>query len=180
MKDKILDIAILPDQFENQKESVKVSIRGWIQNVRKMGKKLFLVVRDGTGYIQAVVSQQNYTGNNLEEVMQLFRESSVIVEGSLKQDKRAPFQGLELQVSHVKILGQSSPDIESEYRPDSNPDVLMDKRHLVIRGPATSNILRFRSILTQAFRNYFFKRGSVELHAPTLVQTEVEGGSTLF
>lgn len=180
MKDKIIEIERLTEYFKDDKTDIQVSIRGWIQNVRKMSKKHFLVIRDGTGYIQSVISQQNYLGNNFDDVIELFRESAVIVTGKLRKDKRAPYQGLELQVSDVHILGLSSPDIESEYRPDSNPDVLMDKRHLVIRGPDTSNTLRIRSFLTQNFRNYFFKRGSVELHTPTLVQTEVEGGSTLF
>ncbi|OLS25935.1 MAG: Asparagine--tRNA ligase [Candidatus Heimdallarchaeota archaeon LC_3] len=180
MKDKIIDIVELPELFKKEKEIPEVSIRGWLQNIRKMGKKLFLDIRDGTGYIQGVISPQNYKGDNFDEVSGLFRESSVIVTGSLKQDKRAPFIGIELQATKVEIIGVSSPDIESEYRPDSNPDVLMDKRHLVIRGQGTSNILRFRSILTQAFRNFFFNRGSFEVHPPTLVQTQVEGGSTLF
>ncbi|MFW9927982.1 MAG: asparagine--tRNA ligase [Candidatus Thorarchaeota archaeon] len=180
MVEEYLNISKLENYIKKQKDGKEIKLRGWLQNVRKMGKKIFFVLRDGTGFIQAVVSPQTYREDNIDEVAGLFRESSVIITGVLKEDKRAPFMGLEIQVFTLIVIGYSSPDIESEYRPDSNPDVLLDKRHLVIRGPVTSSILRFQSLLTQAFRNYFFSRGSVEMHTPTLVQTQVEGGSTLF
>ena len=180
MDSKHIRIADLPVFMQTSKEPPIVSIYGWLQNVRVVGKKVFYVIRDGSGFLQAVASPQEYKGDNFDQLGNLFRETSVEVQGKIKPDSRAPFLGLEMSLFQLNVIGLSSPDIESEYRPDSTPDVLMDKRHLVIRGQKTSNIIRVKSIVTQALRNFFYSRYCVEVHPPTIVQTQVEGGSTLF
>lgn len=180
MDSKYMRISDLPLLMQTSKDPPIVSICGWLQNVRVVGKKVFYIIRDGSGFLQGVASPQDYKSDNFDQLGNLFRETSVEVQGKIKSDSRAPFLGLEMSLFRLNVIGASSPDIESEYRPDSTPEILMDKRHLVIRGQKTSNILRTRSIVTQALRNFFFSRNCIEVHPPTLVQTQVEGGSTLF
>jgi asparaginyl-tRNA synthetase len=87
---------------------------------------------------------------------------------------------LEIQASSINIISRSSPEIEHEIRPDSGVDLLLDKRHLVLRGDRTRKILLFRAETLRAFREYYYSRNFIEVTPPTIVQTEVEGGSTLF
>ncbi|MHA2109719.1 MAG: amino acid--tRNA ligase-related protein, partial [Candidatus Hodarchaeales archaeon] len=78
------------------------------------------------------------------------------------------------------VIDYASPELEYEIRPDSGPQVLLNKRHLVLRGEQASNIMRFRDTVTRSFRKFFFLRDFVEVTPSTIVQTQVEGGSTLF
>jgi len=78
------------------------------------------------------------------------------------------------------VISYALPDLEHEIRPDSGVQVLLDKRHLVLRGEQASQIMRFRDLITRSFREFFFSREFVEVTPSTIVQTQVEGGSTLF
>eukprot|EP00184_Porphyridium_aerugineum_P000847 CAMPEP_0184699640 /NCGR_PEP_ID=MMETSP0313-20130426/5841_1 /TAXON_ID=2792 /ORGANISM="Porphyridium aerugineum, Strain SAG 1380-2" /LENGTH=530 /DNA_ID=CAMNT_0027158759 /DNA_START=41 /DNA_END=1633 /DNA_ORIENTATION=- len=162
-----------PIRDENQ----RVLLQGWVHRLRWDGKKLmFIELRDGTGFLQAVLA------NDLcmtTDAITLNREASVSLWGTIHKDARAK-GGMELHCDYWELVGPSPSDIESILTHESNPDILLNNRHLVIRGTKASTILRMRSIITQCFREHYFDRGCVELFPPTLVQTQCEGGSTLF
>ncbi|MFW9915376.1 MAG: asparagine--tRNA ligase [Candidatus Thorarchaeota archaeon] len=157
-----------------------VKLRGWIHHIRKQGKLFFLVLRDSTGLIQAVLKPGLTNEASLDEIRDLARESVIELEGKIREDPRAPYAQMEIQVSSINIISRSSPEIEHEIRPDSGVDLLLDKRHLVLRGERTRKILLFRAETLRAFREYYYSRNFIEVTPPTIVQTEVEGGSTLF
>ncbi|KAA8493528.1 Asparagine--tRNA ligase, cytoplasmic [Porphyridium purpureum] len=155
----------------------RVMLQGWTHRLRWESKKLlFLELRDGTGYIQAVMS-----GNlcMTKDALMLNREASVSLYGTVCSDERAK-GGMELHVDYWELVGSSPAEIEMILTHESNPDILLNQRHLVIRGTKASAVLRMRSIITQCFREHFFANDYVELAPPTLVQTQCEGGSTLF
>ncbi|PWI48805.1 asparagine--tRNA ligase [Candidatus Heimdallarchaeota archaeon B3_Heim] len=158
----------------------QVSVRGWLHHVRRQGKLTFLVIRDNTGYIQSVVKPAS--GEAATTVAsKLTRETAVTAQGVVKEDKRAPYSGLELQINNISaVIDYASPELEHEIRPDSGPQVLLNKRHLVLRGEQASDIMRFRDMMARSFRKFFFLREFVEVTPSTIVQTQVEGGSTLF
>merc|ERR1712087_703008 len=86
----------------------------------------------------------------------------------------------ELEVDYYEVVGASSAEVNNIVNDDANPQVQLDQRHWVIRHERTSIMLRMRCYLTQAFRDHFYAKGMIEVTPPTLVQTQVEGGSTLF
>jgi asparaginyl-tRNA synthetase len=128
-----------------QHEGQSVTIRGWLYNLRESGKLLFPIFRDGSGTIQGVVPKNAVPPEVFDAVKSLTQESSVIVEGKVRADKRAP-GGYELDVSNVQVL-QRVP--EDEPFPISlkehGVDFLMDHRHLWIRTPRQAAILRVRA-----------------------------------
>ncbi|VDP87068.1 unnamed protein product [Echinostoma caproni] len=159
----------------------RVRIFGWAHRIRRQGRTLmFIILRDGTGFLQCVLS------NDLcrtVEAIQLSTESTIVVYGMINQvpeGKAAP-GNVELQADYWELIGKApAGGVEDVCNADSDVDVLLDNRHLVIRGDKSSRILRAVSIITGAFRAHYHDRGYVEVHPPTFVQTQVEGGSTLF
>jgi len=112
----------------------------------------------------------------------LKREATVSISGILTlppPDKKVPGR-FELQADYWELIGPSSADLENTLNTDANVDQLLDQRHIVIRGTRTSSILRLRSVLMKGFRDHYYDRGYAEVTPPTLVQTQCEGGSTLF
>ncbi|XP_069166967.1 asparagine--tRNA ligase, cytoplasmic isoform X2 [Procambarus clarkii] len=161
--------------------SKRVKVNGWVHRLRRQGKNMmFIVLRDGTGFLQTVLTDklcQTYEGVILNT------ESSVTLYGTLQEvpeGKEAP-GGHELQVDYWELVGDSpAGGTEAEINTLSNPDVQLDKRHLLIRGENTSKVLRLRSILMKAFVDHYSDRGYEWVSPPTMVQTQCEGGSTLF
>lgn len=89
--------------------------------------------------------------------------------------------GHELHVDYWVLIGAApAGGAESILNEEAHPDVQLDNRHILIRGENTSKILKMRSVVMQAFRSHYFERGYCEVTPPTLVQTQVEGGATLF
>src|SRR5207245_3666443 len=136
-------------------EGQSVTIRGWLYNLRESGKLLFPIFRDGSGIIQGVVAKNAVSAEIFDAVKGLTQESSVIVEGKVRADKRAP-GGYELDVSSVQVL-QRVP--ENDPFPISlkehGVDFLMDHRHLWIRTPRQAAILRVRAGIIKAARDFF-------------------------
>src|ERR1044071_7933255 len=125
-------------------EGQAVTIRGWPYNLRESGKLLFPQFRDGSGIIQGIVPKNAVSPEVFEAVKTLTQESSVIVEGKVRADKRAP-SGFELDVANVQVVQRVPESSPYPITPkDHGTDFLMDERHLWIRTPRQSAILRVR------------------------------------
>jgi asparaginyl-tRNA synthetase len=163
-------------QFEGQ----SVTLRGWLYNLRESGKLLFPIFRDGTGTIQGVAHVKSVLAEVFETLKGLTQESSVIVTGKVRADKRAP-GGFELDVEGLEVV-QRVP--ESDPYPitlkEHGVDFLMEHRHLWIRSPRQSAILRIRAEIMRAAAEYFDSNGFIRTDPPILTPAACEGTSTLF
>ncbi len=161
-------------------EGQNVTIRGWLYNLRESGKLLFPQLRDGSGVIQGIVPKNAVSPEVFEAVKGLTQESSVIVEGKVRADKRAP-GGYELDISNVQVV-QRVP--ENDPYPISlkehGVDFLMEHRHLWVRTPRQAAILRVRAEIIKAARDFFDERGFTLTDPPILTPAACEGTSTLF
>jgi asparaginyl-tRNA synthetase len=161
-------------------EGQRVLVQAWAHQIREQKKLVFLELRDGTGFVQAVLDGQVAQAF---VSLALHRETSVHVFGKLVRPpptNKAKWDGLELQCDYFEVIGPSSEELENALNPDAGPDVMFDQRHIVIRGEKTSAYLKIRSFAMWAFRSHFFERGYSEVTPPTLVQTSCEGGSEVF
>ena len=161
-------------------EGQSVTIRGWLYNLRESGKLLFPQFRDGSGVIQGVVPKNAVTPEVFEAIKTLTQESSVIVEGKVRSDKRAP-GGYELDVANVQVV-QRVP--ESDPYPitpkEHGTEFLMEHRHLWVRSQRQASILRVRAEISKAVRDFLDDRGFTLTDPPILTPAACEGTSTLF
>ncbi|KAJ3021238.1 hypothetical protein HKX48_008943 [Thoreauomyces humboldtii] len=166
---------------EHRGKRVKVS--GWVHRHRSQGAALmFIVLRDGSGYLQCVLSGK--LCQSLDAVT-LMRESTVTIYGVLEavpEGKTAP-GGHELRADYWEIIGKApggEEAFDNKFNVNTSPDIMLDQRHLVLRGETASSVLKMRALVLRAFREFFDSRKVLEVTPPLMVQTQVEGGSTLF
>jgi asparaginyl-tRNA synthetase len=161
-------------------EGQSVTIRGWLYNLRESGKLLFPQFRDGSGVIQGVVPKNAVAPEVFEAIKTLTQESSVVVEGKVRADKRA-HGGYELDVAGVQVI-QRVP--ESDPYPitpkEHGTDFLMEHRHLWVRSQRQASILRVRAEIIKAARDFFDERGFTLTDPPIITPAACEGASTLF
>src|SRR5437016_2506895 len=157
-----------------------VTIRGWLYNLRESGKLLFPQFRDGSGVIQGVVPKSAVAPEVFDAIKGLTQESSVVVEGKVRADKRAP-GGYELDVTDVQVV-QRVP--ENDPYPISlkehGVEFLMEHRHLWVRSTRQAAILRVRAEIIKAARDFFDERGFTLTDPPILTPAACEGTTTLF
>jgi len=155
----------------------EVTLKGWLYNKTDKGKLQFLLVRDGTGIIQALVFEDDVSPEVFEAAKTVTQESSLIVTGTVRADKRAP-GGYELAVNDVEIvqLAEDYPITPKEH----GVDFLMDRRHLWLRSPRQHAILRVRAEVVRAIRDWLDSHGFVNLDTPILTPSSCEDTSTLF
>ncbi len=157
-----------------------VTLRGWLYNMRQSGKLLFPIFRDGTGTIQGIVPKAAVSEEVFERVKSLTQESSVIVTGSVRADSRAP-SGFELDVANLEIVHLvPAPDPFPISHKEHGTDFLMEHRHLWMRTPRQSAILRIRATIMRAAQEYFDTNGFIRTDPPILTPAACEGTSTLF
>src|SRR6202046_5382183 len=161
-------------------EGQTVTLHGWLYNLRESGKLLFPIFRDGSGTIQGIVPKAAVTPETFETVKGLTQESSVVVTGKVRADKRAP-GGYELDVEHVEVLQRVPEDDPFPISlKEHGTDFLMEHRHLWVRTPRQAAILRIRAEIIKAARDYLDDNGFVLTDPPILTPAACEGTSTLF
>jgi asparaginyl-tRNA synthetase len=155
----------------------EITIQGWLYNKRGSGKIAFLIVRDGSGLVQGVVVKQEAGAEIWEKVGKLTQESSLKITGIVKEEPRA-VGGYEMQVSRLEIVhvAEEYPITPKEH----GVEFLQDRRHLWIRTPRQAAILRIRSEIEHAFRDFFYQRDFVLADAPIITPAACEGTTTLF
>jgi asparaginyl-tRNA synthetase len=158
-------------------EGEEVTVKGWLHNRRSSGKIHFLTVRDGSGFIQAVMSKAAVGEDLFKAVDHLSQETSIIVTGTARADKRAP-SGYEIDVKGVEVVGASHdyPITPKEH----GVDFLLDRRHLWIRSERQQAILRIRHEIINAVRDFFNNRGFILADTPIFTPAACEGTTTLF
>ena len=161
-------------------EGQSVTIRGWLYNLRESGKLLFPQFRDGSGIIQGVVPKNAVPPEVFDTIKGLTQESSVIVEGKVRADKRAP-GGYELDVANVQVLQRVPETDPYPITPkEHGVEFLMDHRHLWLRSQRQAAILRVRAEIIRAARDFFDSNGFTLTDPPILTPAACEGTSTLF
>ena len=158
-------------------EGQTVTIRGWLANRRSSGKIHFLQIRDGSGFIQAVMSKAAVGDEAFATADHLSQESAIAVMGLVRSDKRAP-GGFEIDASHLEVVSAAH---EYPITPkEHGPEFLLDRRHLWIRTARQHAVLRVRHEVIDAVRDYFNSRGFILADTPIFTPSACEGTTTLF
>lgn len=155
----------------------EVTVQGWLYNQRSSGKIMFLIVRDGTGLVQGVVVKKEIGEEVFAEAKKLTQESSLKITGIVHAEPRS-VGGYEMLVSSIEIV-----TIAGEYpitHKDHGVEFLAERRHLWIRSLRQMAILRIRSEIEHAFRDFFYHRDFVLADAPIITPAACEGTTTLF
>ncbi len=154
-----------------------VEIRGWVYNKRSSGKVRFLLVRDGTGILQTTVFGADEKHPLFLKFDELTQESSLIVRGRVREDKRAP-GGYELMLQDIEII-QVARDYPIALKEHTTP-FLMEHRHLWLRSRKQHAVLQVRAEVIKGIRNFFDDRGFRLMDTPILTPSACEGTTTLF
>lgn len=165
------------DKFVGQ----EVTVNGWVYNRTDKGKLVFLLVRDGHGFIQCVAFKNDLDAEVFDQLMRLPQESAVIISGSVRADPRAPGipGGYEIGVKQVEIIQQANEDYPMALK-EHGVDFALDHRHLWIRMPSQWAILRIRATVISAIREWFDTNGFINMDTPILTPAACEGTTTLF
>lgn len=161
-------------------EGQAVTIRGWLYNLRESGKLLFPQIRDGSGVIQGVIVKSQVSPELFDTVKNLTQESSIIVTGTVRADKRAK-GGYEMDVTDVQVVQKVPENDPYPITPkEHGTEFLMDHRHLWVRSLRQAAILRIRAEIVKAARDFFDERGFTLTDPPILTPAACEGTTTLF
>ncbi len=159
--------------LDGQHTGKSVTIRGWIYRKRESKSIIFLVVRDASGIIQCTLKRGSPSWAVAEK---LTVESSVKLDGDVKQDKRAPM-GYEISVDHLSIIGLAE---TFPITKDKSEEFLRDVRHLWLRSQKMNRIMKVRSKVLKSTHDFFRKEGFFEVSPPMFISGACEGGATLF
>ncbi len=155
----------------------EVTLRGWVMTTRSSGKIAFVVLRDGTGYLQCVLAKKEVDADVWETYRQLTQETALAVTGTVRADQRSP-GGVELTVSGLAVLG---PSADFPISPKEHGTAfLFEHRHLWLRSRRQVAIMRVRHEVVQAIRDFFYERDFILVDTPILTGAIGETAGTLF
>jgi asparaginyl-tRNA synthetase len=154
-----------------------VLLKGWVYQKRSSGKIRFLVLRDGTGFLQCVAGVKDLSPESFEAIDKVTAESSITVRGTVRKDDRAP-GGFELGLTEFEVIHLAA---EFPIQPkEHGVEFLFDNRHLYLRSRTPHAALSVRNELVQSCRDFFYERDFVLIDSPILTPNACEGTSTLF
>ncbi|KAF7714524.1 Asparagine--tRNA ligase, cytoplasmic [Penicillium ucsense] len=167
---------------ESDTPGTRVRVLGRVHRMRAQKDYVFITLTDGYGYLQCIL-----TGDLVKtyDIMTLTLETSIAIHGEMRAvppKQHAP-NDRELHADFFTIIGRAAGDkeaITTRVAPDADPQTLYDNRHLVLRGETSSSVMKVRAATLRAFRKAFEENRMLEVTPPAMVQTQVEGGSTLF
>lgn len=170
------DFVKVKDIVSGKHNNQSVKIRGWVYRQRSSGSIAFVVVRDSTGTIQCAVKKGAVPDKAFDAAKGVFLESSVMLEGMVKADPRAP-GGYEIGATDFETIYQGEP---FPIAKDQSVEFLLDTRHLWMRSQRLTAIMKLRDYITRYLRLFFFEKEFYELTPPIITKAACEGGSTLF
>jgi asparaginyl-tRNA synthetase len=155
----------------------EISLKGWLFNKRSSGKIRFIILRDGTGYLQCIYFKGSVTEEIFNLADRLGQESSIEVKGKVKAEPRA-VGGYELDATGLKVISEAHdyPITPKEH----GVEFLMDNRHLWLRSSRQVAIMKIRHRIVKAIRDFFDERGFTLMDPPIITPAACEGTSTLF
>jgi nondiscriminating aspartyl-tRNA synthetase len=156
----------------------RVRVRGWVQAVRDQKRVQFVILRDESGLVQAVLPKEEPPSELNEAISTLAAESSVTVVGTLVADERVKLGGVELRLESLHVDGAS--EHELPIAADSSLDKRMDWRYLDLRRPDRRLIFEIQTTVEHAMREFWRAQGFIELHSPKLMGSASESGAELF
>ena len=157
-----------------------VEIAGWLYNIRKSGKIVFPLLRDGTGIMQGVAVKANLDEALFETLKNLTQESALILRGKLRAEQRAP-GGYEMDVEGAEIVNRVPESDPYPITPkEHGPEFLMDHRHLWLRSKRQHAVIRVRHAVIKAVRDFFDSHGFTLVDTPIFTPAACEGTTTLF
>jgi asparaginyl-tRNA synthetase len=159
----------------------EITIQGWVYNRTHKGKLVFLLIRDGYGFVQCVVFKNDVDGEVFDEISRIPQESSVVITGVVRADERAPGipGGYEIGVKEVEILQKAGDDYPMALK-EHGVDFALDHRHLWVRMQSQWAILRIRATVIKAIRDWLDDNGFLNMDTPILTPAACEGTTTLF
>ncbi len=167
--------------IENIKKFQKkeVSLKGWIKNVRSSGKIAFIILRDGTGFLQCVAVKNEMSEENYSLVKDLLYEDTVEVSGVVKSSPKAP-GGYEILLSSIKVLYSYKKEEYPIQKKEHGVDFLLNHRHLWLRSSKQFAIMRIRDEIIKSIRDFMYDNEFLLLDSPIFTPTAPEGTTTLF
>ena len=159
-------------------EGQDVELKGWVYNIRNVGKIWFVIFRDGTGLLQGVVVKGEATDETFSLEQELRQEDSVIISGTVKKEPRS-VGGYELGVKEIKVVNHVRDEFPISHK-EHGADFLMSNRHLWLRSKRQNAIMRVRHQVVKAIRDYFDSNGFTLIDSPIFTGNAVEGTTTLF
>lgn len=166
------------DVIDGKLTEKEVELKGWLVTKRSSGGVQFLIVRDGTGTIQSTVHKDEVGQKVFKETDKLTQESSLVLKGLVKEDKRAP-GGYEVRVKDLKVISLAVQDYPLSKK-EHGVDFLLDWRHLWIRSPKQIAVLKIRAEVIKACRDFLDEQGFTLTDSPIFTPSSVEGVATLF
>ncbi|MEM4648061.1 MAG: asparagine--tRNA ligase [Candidatus Pacearchaeota archaeon] len=160
----------------NLKEGEKVKIKGWVYRIRKLKDKIFIVLRDSSDILQCLAIRNKFDDETWKNIDKIGIESSLIIEGKTRKDKRA-VNGVEIDVDKIDIINIAKEFPITEFQ---STELLLDYRHLWIRSRKLTEIMKIRHNLLKAAREFFYDRGFYEVSPPIITGSACEGGATQF
>ncbi len=161
-------------------KSKKVELAGWVKNTRALGKIKFLVLRDISGEIQVTAVGSETDKNIFELIDKIPRESVISIVGEVKDSKQAP-GGKEILPTELIVLNKAE-ELPIDISDNSKTELpkRLDYRFLDFHRKKTEAIFRIQNVITNAFREHFYKKGFFEMQPPCIISAASEGGTELF
>jgi aspartyl-tRNA synthetase len=161
----------------NENEGKRILLKGWVHDFRLIGKINFIVLRDCTGLAQIVVKNENFK----EILKNLHQEDVIEIEGIVKKSKSEKFE-YEIEAEKISIINKSDPQLPLDPREvtKTNLETRLDWRFMYFRTQEGRAIFRIQTEIIESFREYFLKKGFIEMQPPIIIASASEGGAELF